>query len=607
MGLSLVLAGASWVVYLLVVRRRFSTLSDAAAAAFLLAVTQIIVTARVLALLGRLQLGPLLLVNLLLPAGLLLLLAVRRQVGASARAIWSRLAGFLRLLAGTPLALFLAAALVAAMAWVLWQAAILPEASYDGLAYHLPIALSRVQFGDMRVIPAWPMWISSYPEHSELLMAWSALLDGSAVLMDAVQWAFWPAALVTLYALARKLDIAPISAFLGSTLFGFAPVVLLQAQVAYNDLIVAALFLIALNLLIDRRVLSTALAGTALGLLAGIKYAGVVFSIVSGVALLLTDPPWKRRNTFWPRLLALALPVLVLGGAWYVVNWVVFRNPIWPFTVRIGDMAIFRGVFSARALYSDALAPEYRQIPSVLLAPFFWLEPTAAYHYEARYNGLGLLWPALGIPAFLYLLSAFRRLRGPALTVVLIGLGGAFALTPYNWLVRYTLSILGLGALGVAWVLHAGTPWVRRLARAVLVLGVVYAVWTAGPLTMVSPGRLDAAAHLPVGLRAHIDKGNSAAYRWLDENSYDGTRVVYGLGVYFIAPLWESDLDNQVLYVEQRIPEFWHPEVARLQAQYVFVEKHPLNAWIGSTAGWDPVYTDDQFTIYRVEPMELQR
>lgn len=607
MGLSLVLASAVCIGYLLVVRRRFSSLSDGLVASFLLTVTQIVVTQRLLALCGRLQLGPVLLVNLVLLAGLLLGLAARRQLRAAVQVVWSRLVGFLRLLRRAPLALFLAVVLAAVMGWVLWQAILLPESSYDGLAYHLPIAFSRLQYGDMRVFPGWPMWISSYPEHSELLMAWGALLDGSAILVDGVQWAFWPAALVALYALARKLGILPLPAFLGSMIFGLAPAVLLQARVAYNDLIVAALLLIAIDLLVDRAILPTVLAGTALGLAAGIKYAGVLYPLVGGATLLLTDPPWKRPRTFWARLLALALPVVLLGAPWYVVNWATFGNPLWPFKVRLGEVTLFKGFKSARELYGDALASQYRHIPQVLRAPFFWLEPVTAYHYESRYSGLGILWPALGLPSFLYLLASWRRHQGPALAVVLAGLGGAFLLTPNNWLVRYVLFVLGLGALGVAWVLHAGTPWSQRVARVVLLLGVVYSVWTAGPLQMASPGQLDAAARLPAGLRSPLGLADNPAYRWLHENTYDGARIAYGLGLYFIAPLWEDGLENQVLYVEERIPEFWHREVVRLGIHYLFVEAHPANAWIGSTVGWTPTYTDSQFTIYRLEPMELRR
>ena len=607
MGLSLVLASTICIVYLLVVRRRFASLSDALVAAFLLTVAQIIVTQRVLALCGWLQLGPVLLVNLLFPAGLLLGMAARRRFRTAVRAIGGRLVGFFRLLVHEPLALFLVLVLAAIMGWVLWQVILLPEASYDGLAYHLPIAFSRLQYGDARVLPGWPMWISSYPEHSELLMAWSALLDGSAILVDGVQWAFWPAALVALYALARKLGILPMPALLGSMLFGFAPVVLLQSRVAYNDLIVAALLLIALNLLVERSILPTVLAGMALGLVAGVKYAGVLYSFVGGATLLFADPPWRRPRTFWPRLFALALPVVLLGAPWYVVNWVAFGNPLWPFRIRLGEMTLFQGFKSAAELYSDALAPQYGQLPQVLRAPFFWLEPVAAYHYEARYSGLGILWPALGFPSFLYLLSAWRRRRGSGWVVALVGLGGAFVLTPNNWLVRYVLFVLGLGALGVSWVLHAGAPWSRRLARVMLLFGVVYSVWTAGPLQMIAPGRLDAAARLPADLRSPLGLADKPAYRWLDENSYDGARVAYGLGLYFIAPLWKDSLDNQVLYVEQRIPEFWHREVALLGIHYVFVEAHPANAWIGSAVDWTPVYTDSQFMIYYLEPLELRR
>lgn len=605
MGFSLVLAGLLWFTHLLAIRRRFTTLTDAALGAFVLAVAQVVVSARVLALLGALRAVPLALLNLFLLGGVLL--AGSRGLPAAWQDTWRRLRGFLHLFRRSPLPLVLTLAAAELMAAALWQAVLLPEASYDGLAYHLPMAFSRLQFGDARTIVGWPMWLSSSPEHSELLMVWTVLLDGTAALVDAVQWAFWPAAFLACYGLARKLGAAPMSSWAGGALLALAPAVALQAGVAYNDLVTATLFLVALNLLTARAVLPTALAGTALGLIAGIKYAGLIFPLVGGVALLLSDPPWRPGPTFWRRAPALGLPVLLLGAPWYIANWARFGNPIWPFIVWAGDWQLFHGQTSARAIYSYALDPQYRALPGWLLAPFFWLEPQTLYHYEARYAGLGPLWPVLGIPSFLYLLTSFRRLRGPALTVTLVGLGGAFFLTPYNWIPRYVLFLLGLGAIGTAWVLHAGSAWTRRVAWTLLTLGAAYALWTVGPLGMTPPGQLEAAARLPAALRPTIGLSDMPAYRWLEENSYDGARVVYGLGLYWIAPLWESDLDNEVLYVEQRIPEFWHPAVAALGANYVFVERHPYNDWIGSAGRLAPVYVDGRFAIYRVHPQEPVR
>jgi hypothetical protein len=188
--------------------------------------------------------------------------------------------------------------------------------------------------------------------------------------------------------------------------------------------------------------------------------------------------------------------------------------------------------------------------------------------------------------------------------VALVGLGGTFLLTPHNWLPRYVLFILGLGAIGTAWVLHAGGAWTVRLVRVLLALGVAYALWTAGPLGYTSPVQLEAAARLPAELRPTIGLSDVPAYRWLEENSYDGARIVYGLGLYWIAPLWESDLDNTVLYAESRIPEFWHPEVTRLGANFVLVERHPYTDWMGSAGRLAPIYADGRFAIYRVRVQE---
>ncbi len=601
MGLALGLSVVALLGYLLTLRRSFASLSDLVLAAFVLTTGQVLLLEVALAALGLLRPAPVAVANGLVAAGLLFL-GCRRQPRDTLRWIGGRLSGFARLLRRAPLALLVLLLLVALAVWVLWLIAVWPESSYDGIAYHLPIAFSRLDQGDLRILPGWPPWVSSYPEYGELLIIWTVLFDRLTTWVDGVQWFFWPAGMLAAYALARKVGAAPRPALLGSVLLAFAPGIVLQARAAYNDLIVTALFLIALNLLLVEGLLPALVAGLAMGLVVGTKYGGIAYALAGGAGLLLTAgrKVWQRGSGFWPRLLAYGLPVLALGAPWYLSNWLHFGNPLWPFTVRLGGNTLFYGMRGAEGLYAYGLLPHYRSLPYWLLKAYFWFEPRSLYTYDAHYEGLGPLWPILGLPAALYLLLTGVRERRPAWTMTLVGLGGLYLAQPNNWKPRYSLFILALGAVGVAWVLHQGSTLTRRVTCLLLIVGILWTLWTVGPMEMVPLDRVEAYARMPATLRPSTSQADLPAYRWLEENTRPGDRVVYGYALFLIAPLWENDLDNHVQYIPTRIPEFWHAEVVRRQPTYLFVQRHFSNRWIGTDERLVPVYADAAFVIYRV-------
>jgi hypothetical protein len=605
MVLALILTAVAFISYTLAVRRCFDTLSETLLAAFVLTNVQIVVVEILVGFVGFLRPVPLVVANLVLSA-IIFALAAKTKLPETYRWILRRLAGCGRLQARSPLSVVMAVLLMLLSAWLLWLIAIWPASSYDGIAYHLAIAFSRIDFGDMRLLVGWPPWLSTYPEYAELLMAWTAIFDQVPAFVDGAQWAFWPAGILAVYTLARRLGCSPTRSFQGSALFAFCPAIILQTRVAYNDLMVATLFVIALNLLLRPGLLSTVIAGLSMGLIVGIKYGGIAYPILGGLGLLVINFKEITKRTFWMRLIAYAVPVLALGTPWYLANWLNFANPLSPFTIQIGGLKLFRGMRSAGALYSYGLTPRYRSFPQWLLKLYFWLEPSIKYTHDAHYEGLGPLWPILGIPAVLYMFLTGLRERKPTWTMVLVGMGGLYLVQMNNWKPRYSLFILALGGIGVAWVLHTAPPWVKGFTQALIVAGILWTVLLVGPMEMISIREVDTYAHLPAELRPHISQANVPAYRWLEENTYEGARIIYGYGLFFIAPLWENDLDNHVLYVETRVPEMWHREIVRQNPNFVYVQKHFSNRWIGTGEGLVPVYTDRGFVIYQVSPMELE-
>jgi hypothetical protein len=536
MAITIGLSLYAFASYAASLRRYFLGWIDTGMAAFVLALGQIILSELILGFANLLRPTPLMVCNLL--ASTILLLTNCTHIVQTCSDFCRHLKKLIATLSRSPMSIGIAFALVAMLVWTLWLIWILPESSYDGLAYHLPIALSRLDRADMSRLTGWPPWIHSYPEYSELLMLWTIIFDRQLVLVDGVQWPFWVMGVVATYGLARKLGASSLAAFQGSAVFGFAPVVVLQSRVAYNDLIVGVLFLISLNVLLARRsVFSAFVAGLATSIIAGIKYPGVLYSLFAGLGLLILN--WLRKESRerhwggWCYLLIFLAPVIILAVPWYVGNWLAYGNPLWPFTLYVQDRLLFKGLFTLDWLYRDMLQPRYRELPRLVLSPYIWLEPLRSYSHDTRYGGLGVLWIILGIPSLVYTLLIVPRHRCRSLLWLLIVAGGLYLTVPDNWWPRYVLFLPALGAIGVAWVLHHASLWTRRFAQSVLVFGVLFSVLTATTAGPASPETIVAYAHLPATERPALGLLDWPAYRWLNCNTYSGTAVAYGYGLYF--------------------------------------------------------------------------
>jgi hypothetical protein len=598
--ISIVLSLYAFVAYAASLRRYFSGWIDTGVAAFVLALGQIVLSELILGFANLLSSTPLMICNLL--ASTFMLLINCPYIIESCLDFWEHLKRFMGVLCRSPVSLGVAFALVAMLIWTLWLIWILPESSYDGLAYHLPIALSRLDRADMSRLTGWPPWIHSYPEYSELMMLWTIIFGRRLILVDGVQWPFWVIGIVATYGLARKLGASTLAAFQGSAVLGFTPVVALQSRVAYNDLMVGVLFLISLNLLLAKKgMLSTFVAGLAASIIAGIKYPGVLYPLFTGLGLLILN--WLRKESRgrrwggWCRLLIFLAPIIVLAVPWYVGNWLAYGNPLWPFTLYVQDRLLFKGLFTLDWLYRDMLQPRHRELPGFVLNSYIWLEPARSYSHDAHYGGLGVLWIVLGIPSLVYALLTVSRHRRRLLLWLLMVVGGLYLTVPDNWWPRYALFLPGLGAVGVAWVLHHASVWLRRFAQSVLVLGVFFSVLTATTAGPASIETIVAYAHLPATERPTLGLLNWPAYRWWNCNTYSGTTVAYGYGLYFIAPLWGDDLHNHVVYAGNSEEELT-ATIAKTHAGFVFVERHPENAWLDSVSDLTRVYEDEQFSIY---------
>lgn len=494
--------------------------------------------------------------------------------------------------------------------WMGWLGLLLPPTDWDGLAQHLPIASLHIQSEGLARIETPYRGIHAYPANGSLLMAWTMLVAQNDLAVDLVQWPFWLLGTLALYHLAHRLGVKRSSALWGSAVFGLAPVVILQARADYVDLILAGLVLATLGLLADEHlpVRQTApLIGSAIGLILGLKYAGMIYAaLLVGVSLWRI---WDERLPWRSALLTLGglgLLSAVLGGFWYWRNWLDLANPVWPITVALGPF-VWQGVWTTATFYENALPESLSNLSYPLQLWRVWSEPTLAYAPDMRLGGLGPLWPAIGLPALaVWLINTLRqpqrwpmRLMGFALV--------AFVMTPANWHTRYIITSIALGSLSLAMVLDRVSRWPRLTLSALTFALGCYGVGLAvfhGPVTSADVQRfawLPAVERRPTFMEAGV--ATQPAMRWFDQNVPDTARIAYSWNGVVLYPFQGLRARRPALYVPPTDAPEWYDALQKAEVTFLITRPESAeNQAAALDARFRLIYADSSYLIYALHP-----
>jgi hypothetical protein len=545
--------------HLWLARRRWSLL-DTVVGAYLLLLGQVLCVQMLLARLGHLKLWEIVGAHIVLSAGVWAWTG--KDVASSAE--WTR-RELRRLCRAMTWYSWIALALVAVV--LVWTAAVvvhIPCFNWDANMYHIPIAALRLQKGNLERLESGWAWIEAYPEAGEMLILWNLLFLESQVLADAVQWPFWLFGMLALVSLATKMGAKVPHAVLGSTVWMFAPVAMLQARNAGNDLIVASLFWMGMNFVYQRPVtrISVSLAGVAAGLLLGTKLGAVWLIIVLGVFTIWNVMRASNKRSVAVAILAVWVAFGLLNAYWYLSNWRHTGNPIWPVGASAGPLA-FRGSFSLDEYEVSYTPPLLAGKPVWQQLWLVWLETESRYAEAAKLTGFGPLWIVLGIPSIVVWLGLEQRGWPLVLTSLVPLIGQSLA-----WHTRYTLFLPGLGAIALAVVLSHLRASLRVCTKLVLLAGAVFSFLVVLDVHKINYMRMPQAYRAPVYSGWPLLGG---AYRWLDANTRTPARVVYGGPVAFLAPLWGEDLRHTVDYIRPSDRDSWEPAVLAKGTEWAFV------------------------------------
>ena len=461
---------------------------------------------------------------------------------------------------------FVVALAFVALTWQAVVALVLPPYAFDALTYHLTIAASWLQQGDLEPTTL-SLCCAYYPANAELLFTWPMLLLGNDTLVDTVQIGCAALGALSVAGIARTARLGSAAASAAAGLFALTPIVLTQAPTNYADLMLASFALAGIHSILRFQVTADprrlVLAGLAAGLLLGTKGTGVIWGVVLVATALTLLVFAQRRRRIGRRAAVVAAAALVaacvaLGSFWYIRNWVDLGNPAYPFSVEIAGIELFDGPIEVQEILTTPDPSRELSAPEAVIRSWasdldFWNQ--GSYDYQQRLGGLGPLWPWLGLPLIVILAVPLVRRRS-LLTVALAAGAIVFVLQPYRWWSRFTIDLAALGAIAIAIAaVHAPRRWLRRgVAGAALVLALAGAALSSYEVDPAG-GAEPLAATEVIRLAAEPAEQRSVGhlffpeYRFLENVPADATIVVdlEAPQVRFVYPLFGASLDRSVV------------------------------------------------------------
>lgn len=216
-----------------------------------------------------------------------------------------------------------------------------PETANDSLCYHLHLPKLYLAQGAFSLVP--DELNAMYPILMEVLYAFGLGLSGvSLAKFFHLATGILTAGLV--FAWSRQLQVSKTVALSAAVLFLTTPAVINQMPVTYVD--VALTFFSTLLLYsiwkwkTTQRDFWLGLAGAFAGACISIKYLGAL-SVLLAFVIMLSQ---RASRSILQRMLIFCGLMLLVGGYWYIRNWILFGNPIYPYLQSVfhpGQVSIY--------------------------------------------------------------------------------------------------------------------------------------------------------------------------------------------------------------------------------------------------------------------------
>ncbi|MBI5099800.1 MAG: hypothetical protein HZB30_11240 [Nitrospirae bacterium] len=630
---------------------------------FILGLTQIIVTEMLLGVVfKKLYAVQLLLINIFLSSVVLIYVvsACRKQSESSCRnyirslvanifkeisdkAVW-----FGTVIKNDLILLLIFILFSISVCWIIFLGYLFPSYTWDALWYHLPIAGYLLQNGAICEVPNnsfIEQFINIFPKNIELLFIWNIIFLENDIVTDLSQLFFTITGVLTIYSIAVKLKINKKYAIYSSLLFFFTPIIVLQSSTNYVDVAVSVLFLMAINFLMSDNIVSpplnfplgkgghrgvkrdmwgfapVLLSGLTAGILLGSKGSGPLFVGILSAAVIIREFIWRSKSSEPEKVTAIKIaiksfsfylifffiPAFLMGGYWYIKNWMIYGNPVYPMEISFLNSTIFKG------LYQGIIepAPEVINKLNAVTRPLYvWLENVEYYLYDSRLGGLGPVWFILFLPSIVFSFVYALIKRNYRFIALLIIFTAAFLMHPRNWNPRYVIFIVGLGALSFGLV----SDYFQERKNAIRIIAFLLAGYTflisnspcvtpkqIKKFMQLSVNERTIAVHAPFNIDLHA-RQEYGYWMWISRNISRGETLAYTFEPLFLSPLWNSAFSNKIVYIKDDKGDKWLKMLKEKDVTYLLIRKNSIeDKWIGSEKGkYRTVFSDENYKIAKV-------
>ncbi|MBI4654288.1 MAG: hypothetical protein HY752_04760 [Nitrospirae bacterium] len=603
---------SAWYILLFSKKRRNLLFVDRLIGAFILGLTQIVVTEMLLGILFKgLYAMPLFILNILISSIVLSWVVISSCKSSPFPELFKNIlsefkdeaARFFNVIKRDALLLCIFVLFFISVCYMVFLGYLFPSYTWDALWYHLPIVGYIMQSGAIKdnFAPSFiDLFINIFPKNLELFFLWNTIFLESDIIIDLSQLFFTLVGVLAIYSIAIKLKVREGYAVYSSLLFFFTPIVILQSTTNYVDIAISVLFLIAINFLMydvpeDSRFEKTPifLSGLTAGILLGSKVSGPLFFLTFSSAIAIHKIIGYFRNnghsikdSIMPYTKYFIVPAILMGGYWYIKNWLLYQNPVYPMEISIFDITLFKGLYGGIV---DP-APQIINKLSSLARPFYvWLERVEYYLYDSRLSGFGPIWFILFLPSSVFsFIYAVKRKKYNFLFLGII-LIIVFLFHPRNWNTRYVIFIVGLGAISFGLVLECFDKK-GRVLKVIALLLVIYTFLTANS-PCIMPKKIKEFISLPVKERTiarhaqfNIDLYARPEYGywiWIRNNVLKGDTLAYTFEPLFLSPLWNNGFSSKVVYIKSDSYNKWMEDMKKNNVSYILVRQSSMeDKWI---------------------------
>lgn len=362
----------------------------------------------------------------------------------------------------------------------IYNAIVLPVWEFDSIAYHMPMIRHYAEAGNLWDVfySAYAGPVAYYPASGDLLFLWTVLPFGTDTLVNIPNTLLLPIFALSAYFFARQLKLDKGPSLLFAAFLSYSPVILKEVGTIHVDLFLSlslVYILLFLHKFITKKnpfhIITTA---AALGLFIGTKYLAVPFALLPTAIFIYYIIKNFKKSQLKYVLAALGISILT-GAFWYIRNWVVAKNPLFP-----AEFLGFTG-------YKD-LTEHIKTLSLTYNFHTMGLEQLQAYteRYFFRTGAGALLIPI----AFLSLITGLisKKLRAklnPRLgTLFVISIPLFFYLylsAPYTYNdfdanIRYSLPLLLIGFLLVGYLINQ----FPKLRISTYILAAIAVTWSFG-------------------------------------------------------------------------------------------------------------------------------